>query len=255
MGKAVGGLLGLAVGSAPGALIGVALGQAVDSGIERLSRDLGLPFGDRRRIEGAFFTVTFSVMGHLAKADGRVSEAEIALAERIMARLQLSGERRAAAIALFRQGKAPDFQLGAAVGRFRRECLGRRMLVQLFLEFQLQAAYAEGEPSAAKRRVLEQIRVGLGISPMLFAQLENLVRMQRRFTDGPAGRRGYEGAGARSLGRALGRRRWLTRRGPTRRAGGTDPQGCLLPARRRPQGFGRRGQAGLPQTLEPTPSG
>ena len=37
--------------------------------------------GDRERVQSAFFTATFSVMGHLAKADGRISPQEIALAE------------------------------------------------------------------------------------------------------------------------------------------------------------------------------
>ncbi|WP_058556527.1 co-chaperone DjlA [Thiohalocapsa sp. ML1] len=186
-GKVVGGLLGFAAGGPLGAMLGAALGHGVDSGVQRLADDLGLPFGDRRRMESAFFTATFSVMGHLAKADGRVSEAEIALAETVMSRLQLTGDRRSAAIALFRQGKQPDFDLDAVIGRFRRECLGRRLLVQLFLEVQLQAAYADGEPSADKRRLLDKIREGLGVSPMLFRQLENLVRMQRRFAGAAPG--------------------------------------------------------------------
>jgi DnaJ like chaperone protein len=188
-GKVVGGLLGFAAGGPLGALLGATLGHGVDRGVERLAEDMGLPFGDRRRMESAFFTATFAVMGHVAKADGRVSEAEIALAETVMSRLQLTGERRSAAIALFRQGKQPDFDLKGVIARFRRECFGRRLLVQLFLEVQIQAAYADGEPSAAKRQVLEEIRAGLGVSPVLFRQLENLVRMQRRFAGAGTGQR------------------------------------------------------------------
>jgi DnaJ like chaperone protein len=204
-GKVVGGLLGFAAGGPIGALLGATLGHGVDRGVQKLAEDYGLPFGDRRRIESAFFSATFSVMGHIAKADGRVSEAEIALAETVMSRLQLIGERRSAAIALFRQGKQPGFDLDGVIARFRRECMGRRLLIQLFLEVQLQAAYADGEPSAAKRQVLEEIRVGLGVSPVLFRQLENLVRMQRRFAGARAG--GYRtGQGAGGAGSGAGRR-------------------------------------------------
>ncbi len=194
-GKVVGGLLGFAAGGPIGALLGTTLGHGVDRGVERLAEDYGLPFGDRRRIESAFFTATFSVMGHIAKADGRVSEREIALAETVMSRLQLSGERRSAAIALFREGKATDFDLTAVVARFRRECMGRRLLIQIFLEVQIQAAYADGEPSGAKRRLLEHIRAELGVSPVLFRQLENLVRMQQRFAGARAGGGQQQGAG------------------------------------------------------------
>ena len=179
-GKVVGGLLGFAAGGPIGAVVGASLGHGVDRGVKKLAEDMQLPIGDRKRIESVFFSATFSTMGHLAKSDGRVSAAEIALAEAVMARLQLAGDRRSAAIALFRQGKEPDFDLRAVVERFRRECLGRRTLIQLFLEIQLQAAYVDGEPSGAKRRVLEEIREGLRIPQIIFRQLENLVRMQRQ---------------------------------------------------------------------------
>ncbi len=219
-GKVVGGLLGFAAGGPIGAVLGATLGHGIDKGVQQLAEDYGLPFGDRRRIESAFFTATFSVMGHLAKADGRVSEAEIALAETVMSRLQLSGERRSAAITLFRQGKQPGFDLDGVIARFRRECVGRRLLTQLFLEVQLQAAYADGEPSGAKRRVLEQIREGLGISALLFRQLENLVRMQRRFAGAAAGGAGgwreqtwRQGSGAGGRSGGAGRR--AQRSGPT----------------------------------------
>jgi len=201
VGKLVGGLLGFAAGGPIGALVGATLGHSVDRGVQRLAENMALPLGDRRRIESVFFSATFSTMGYLAKADGRVSEAEIALAEAVMARLQLTGERRSAAIALFRQGKSPDFDLAAVIEDFRRECLGRRMLVQLFLEIQLQAAHVDGEPSAAKRRALEEIRVGLQIPEMVFRQLENLVRMQRQFS-GAAGDAGTRGRGYGGGGRA-----------------------------------------------------
>ena len=211
VGKVVGGLLGFAAGGPIGALLGATLGHGVDRGVQKLAADMQLPLGDRQRIESVFFAATFSTMGHLAKADGRVSEAEIALAESVMARLQLTGERRSAAIALFRQGKSPDFDLQAVVERFRRECLGRRMLVHLFLEIQLQAAYVDGEPTAAKRRVLEEIRAGLRIPVVVFRQLENLVRMQFQFAEGRAG----AGAGAGSGARGGGQRGRASARGPT----------------------------------------
>jgi DnaJ like chaperone protein len=196
LGKVVGGFLGLAAGGPLGAMLGTALGHGLDRGLEKLARNAQLPPGDRQRIQSAFFTATFSTMGHLAKADGRVSEAEIALAESVMAQLRLSEEMRSAAIKLFRQGKAPEFDLAAVTETFRRECRGQRALIQMFLEVQIQAAYVDGEPSAAQRRVLEQIRATLGIPELLFRQLETLVRLQRQFAgaSGPqAGRSGTRG--------------------------------------------------------------
>ncbi len=198
-GKVIGGFLGLAAGGPFGAMLGAALGHGIDHGLQKLQRNAQLPPGDRQRIQSAFFTATFSTMGHLSKADGRVSEAEIALAESIMTQLRLSPEMRSAAIKLFRQGKTAAFDLPAVVETFRRECRGQRSLIQMFLEIQIQAAYVDGEPTAPQRRVLNQIRAGLNIPEILFRQLETLVRLQRNFgaSAGPQGTGGAGGAGGR----------------------------------------------------------
>ena len=70
-------------------------------------------------IQHAFFEATFSVMGHLAKADGRVSEEEIALAREVMSRMGLSEQARHEAIALFSKGKASDFALDEMLEKAR----------------------------------------------------------------------------------------------------------------------------------------
>ncbi|MBK1621200.1 molecular chaperone DjlA [Lamprobacter modestohalophilus] len=215
VGKVIGGFIGLAAGGPFGAMLGAALGHGVDQGLKKLQRNAQLPPGDRQRIQSAFFTATFSTMGHLSKADGRVSEAEIALAESIMTQLRLSPEMRSAAIKLFRLGKSADFDLPAVVETFRRECRGQRSLIQMFLEIQIQAAYVDGEPTFAQRQVLSQIRAGLNVPEILFKQLETLVRLQRNFA-GSAGPQGA-GSGAGSTGGSGSRRRTATHRAPNLR--------------------------------------
>ena len=61
-------------------------------------RDAGPPPRYRReRSQLAFFAATFSIMGHVAKADGRVSAEEIRLANRVMDHLGLDLQQRQAA--------------------------------------------------------------------------------------------------------------------------------------------------------------
>ena len=55
---------------------------AMDEGY--FSRSPGADADGRERTQMAFFTATFSVMGHLAKADGRVSANEIRVANSVM---------------------------------------------------------------------------------------------------------------------------------------------------------------------------
>lgn len=71
-GKLAGGVLGFMLGGPLGALLGVALGHGLDHAMG------GLPIGfekpdpaKRARVQRAFFTATFSIMGHMAKEGKR----------------------------------------------------------------------------------------------------------------------------------------------------------------------------------------
>lgn len=187
-GKLIGGTFGYLLGGPLGALLGAALGHRVD---ERLGH--GAPGEGRwdeptqERIQAAFFTATFSVMGHIAKADGRVSPQEIELARAVMAHMRLDEQQRRAAINLFNEGKADEFPLDEALRQFRRECHRRTTLLQMFLEIQVQAAYADGVMDAAERAILLRICDVLGVDHALFVQLEAMVRAARHFAGGGAG--------------------------------------------------------------------
>ena len=74
-GKIIGGVLGFFSAGIIGALIGVMAGHFFDHGFGRM---LGFDFGaDRQRLQRLFFATAFTLMGHLAKADGRISKEEI----------------------------------------------------------------------------------------------------------------------------------------------------------------------------------
>jgi DnaJ like chaperone protein len=165
-------------------LLGAVLGHNLDRGMASLAGTEELEPGERERVQTAFFTAAFSVMGHLAKADGRVSQREIAVAESFMRQLELSADMRSAAIGLFNQGKAPDFRLDEVLDQFRHECHRRRTLIQMFLEIQIQAAYADGPPNEREEAVLLHVCKRLGIPEFLFRRLEQLVRLQQQFGAG-----------------------------------------------------------------------
>lgn len=187
-GKVVGGALGFVLGGPIGALLGGVVGHKLDKGLASLqTEDAQVEPGDRERVQTAFFTATFSVLGHMAKADGRVSPEEIALAEAVIRRMDLTPETRAAAVALFNQGKADDFDLDGVLAQFRRECHRRATLLQMFIEIQIQAAYADGLAAPAEQRILQRIREQLGIPEFIFSRLEHLARMRWEYAQGGAG--------------------------------------------------------------------
>ena len=188
-GKIIGGAFGFLLGGPLGAVLGAALGHNFDKGMASLPEDDGVEPDKRERVQMAFFTATFSVMGAVAKVDGRVSPDEIALAEVVMGEMDLSPEMRKTAVRLFNEGKSTGFPLDEVTDQFRDECHRSHSLMQMFIELQLQAAYADGAMDAAEERLLLHICRRLGFSESAFRQIERLVQAERHFGETGAGPR------------------------------------------------------------------
>lgn len=180
-GKILGGVFGFMVGGVVGAILGVAIGHAFDVALARV-----VP---RARVQTAFFGTVFSVLGHLSKADGRVNEDEIRVAQLVMDQMGLPEPLRARARDLFRDGKRADFALDDALDGFARECRHSRPLMRIFLEILLQSAYADGALHSAEERMLRHISDRLGFDRREFEQLDALARAfagRSTRSDGPA---------------------------------------------------------------------
>lgn len=178
-GKFVGALVGTLVAGPVGTAVGLLLGHQYDR--VRVAPE------DWRGIGELFFEATFSVMGHVAKADGRVSEAEIAAARGIMSRMRLNQQQVEWAIRLFGSGKAQGFDLDLEIGRLARASRNRRSLRRAFLEIQMEAALAGGSPAPPVRAALWRIAAGLEISRVEMVQIEALLRLARSARQGPSG--------------------------------------------------------------------
>jgi DnaJ like chaperone protein len=173
-GTVLGGTLGFMFGGPLGALLGAALGRNFDRGIKITDRLGSFDAGQQERVQAAFFATTFSVMGHIAKLDGTVTAKEIAAAEGIMSQMQLGSLQRKAAIKLFNEGKKDSFPLHDVIMQFRRECMRRRNLAQVFLEIQIATAMADGHLHASEKQVLLDIGEQLGFNR---ADIEHLFNM------------------------------------------------------------------------------
>lgn len=170
-GKVIGGAFGFLTLGPLGALLGAALGHSLDSGFAQLGYTAP---GDRETIQTAFFTAVFAVMGHIAKADGRVTQIEIQVAEALMDRMRLNKDQRRTAVQLFTEGKKPDFPLESVLAQFRNVCLRQPSLLRMFIEILLDAALVDGALSAAERQILHRVCASLGITPTEFAHLERM---------------------------------------------------------------------------------
>ncbi|HVN45818.1 MAG TPA: co-chaperone DjlA [Steroidobacteraceae bacterium] len=176
IGKVTGGLLGGLVLGPIGAALGVLLGHQVDE----MGAEQSLPPpADLAPIGTRFFRASFQVMGYLAKADGRVSEREIAAARALMQELRLDVTQVREAIACFTAGKQPDYDYGAEIEQLRQICHGRPELARVFVEIQMRAALEGNDLEPPVRALLGRLAAALRVSTLELMHIETVLRIQR----------------------------------------------------------------------------
>ena len=175
-GKIIAGVLGWFVAGPLGALIGLFVGHSFDRGLKHT-----FGFGSPEhiaRVREIFFETSFQLMGHIAKADGRVSEDEVALAEQVMQQLGIQASQRNSAIALFKQGAKPDFRSEPVIQKFVETCGSHSQVVLTLLRFLIGMALADGKLDERERALLEEVARQLGFPARQFAHLLEMIQAQ-----------------------------------------------------------------------------
>ncbi|MBA2709312.1 MAG: co-chaperone DjlA [Tatlockia sp.] len=166
-GKIIGAILGYLVAGSAGALIGILIGNFFDrSLLGHYSRPLWYyHVENREQIQRVFFEATFSIMGHVAKADGRVSQREISMANSLMQDMGLNREQKKTAQNYFNEGKAAHFSLEQMLDRLKASCHDNPELLKLFMDIQYRSALTDGF-SEKKINTLDIIFRRMGFAPL-----------------------------------------------------------------------------------------
>jgi DnaJ like chaperone protein len=184
-GKVIGGVIGFLVLGVFGLLIGVFVGHLFDSGLVRTLRYASPE--NIARIRQSFFETTFLLSGHIAKADGRISQQEIDHTEMVFRQMGLTGEQRKRAIELFQRGAAADFRLDTTIDAFVATCGPQRQLQQTLLFFLISLALADQRVDRAEHLALQNIAGQLGIDARTLEQMLHMARAQEHFHDTSGG--------------------------------------------------------------------
>ncbi|MCM2681289.1 co-chaperone DjlA [Echinimonas agarilytica] len=186
-GKVLGFGFGLMLGNIFGALLGLWIGHLFDRGMSREFSQRG-GFGGMFNQNSAqltnhmvFLYTSYAVMGHMAKASGQVTQADIAVASAIMDRMGLKGERRKEMQEAHREGRVAGFPLRDRLREFKEACFGRHDVMQVFLEIQLQAAFADGELHTREQQILYTIADELGFARSSLDQLFSMWQAEQKF--------------------------------------------------------------------------
>lgn len=167
---------------------GAPLGWFVGSIIDRVrayGSGAANPMGNAIR-RAVFLETIFISMGKLAKADGRVSENEIEHVELFMQKLGMTDAHRVQAIAWFKQGAAPDFDIEPVYKRFISLCGHTKNLKEMLLVSLIVMALADGEFHPEEEALLMQLAGRLGYGPEAFKHLMEMVLNQTHFGGGQA---------------------------------------------------------------------
>jgi DnaJ like chaperone protein len=134
--------------------------------------------------QGVFLETVFISMGKLAKADGRVSQEEIDHVEQFMQKLGMQAQHRQQAIAWFKQGAAPDFDIGPTYSRFMAVCGHTKNLKDVLLVYLIVMAVADGHFHPAEEELLTDIAGRLGYGREAFKHMLDMVLNQSHFGGG-----------------------------------------------------------------------
>lgn len=183
MWKLIGLTIGLVFKGPLGAALGLWAGWWLDRNISRIMAGEGFrAFGGGQQAQTIFQRALFGTLGHLAKADGRVTRHEIAVAEQVMTQLHLNKAQRKEAVSNFRLGKSARYPLENELAPFyeltRRQPHLRRMLMEILLN----GALADGAIDNSERQVLHRVAQSLGLSSQ---QLDDMIK--RRHTHSSSG--------------------------------------------------------------------
>jgi len=166
-----GALIGMMIGGKVGLVLGIAAGFGIGVMMRRVLMSSVVGGAQQQ-----FIDTTFAVMGALCKADGRVTPAEIRVAEQYFDKLALDQDQRRAARESFNRGKEVGFDLHAEVSALRTMLRFNRSFLQLFLQIQLSAVAADGAIHEQERQLMLRVARALGLSAADVNRLEAMLK-------------------------------------------------------------------------------
>ncbi len=183
-GKIVGGLIGMFWAKDVFAFfVGIALGAQFDIGLRGDSQKKfsGIDkFSPKKR--ELFIRLFYNVMGHIAKADGRVSSEEIEIAEALMNELKLTASEKKLAQRSFTRGKNPEFPLASSLQIFYKSFRFNVSLREWFVRLQIQVALAGDGLSGIVTNLIMATAGQLDIPSSRVSDLIREARIHNSFT-------------------------------------------------------------------------
>jgi len=172
-GKLTFGYMGLLVGGPLGAVAGAALGHHLVD--KQASHTRGrLTFVQAEQTQAAYFVSMFSILGKLAKVDGTVTKAEIAVIEDFINHLNITDREKQFAKQVFSEAKDSRYSIDDFATQFYQISRGQPQVLISFLDVLFRIAAADNRLHPAEESALKRIKDIFRISDKQFNNIRAL---------------------------------------------------------------------------------
>ena len=166
-GKLIGAFFGFLIAGPTGAVFGVLIGNFFDRG---LSLHFSHPFWHYHNeknpeIRRIFLESLFASLGHVAKADGQVMQADIQFANDIIENMKLNASQKKLAQHWFAQGKVAQFNIDFKLFNLYKMIHNKPFLIRLFADT-LYRFLKNGQLTEKKVTLLNAILAHLQLAPL-----------------------------------------------------------------------------------------
>ena len=169
----IGGGVGAMIAGPLGAVIGAAIGAGMGGG-QQLQQGGGVHLNQNEQRQALFFTAAFSMVGKLAKADGRVCPDEIAAVEKIAKEaLGMDVQTRQFAINIFTQAKDNNEPFTSYARQFGDLFAHDQQLCSFMMSFLLQVSMADGELHPQEEAMLLEAKSAFRLHESVYQSLRN----------------------------------------------------------------------------------
>ncbi|MFQ5589457.1 MAG: co-chaperone DjlA [Nitrospiria bacterium] len=166
-GAGIGGTIGLLFGGPIGAIIGAGIGSSLT---KDSAQGEHLGSGQKRQI--GFLVAAFSMLGKIAKADGIVSDDEIAFVDSFIKRqLELDPKSRQVAIEIFNRAKHDNTSIYKYAQQFTEIFVLDDAMRETIYRVLFMTALADGQLHPAEQEILEQLPLYLQLEGDAYARM------------------------------------------------------------------------------------
>lgn len=176
----IGGGLGLMIGGPFGAILGAAIGSSMGGQGSQMQRGYGSGqgsgygggFSASQQRQVIFFTAAFSMVGKLAKADGRVCDDEIAAIRRVANdAMGLDDQTRQFAINILNQSKDSPESFSDYAREFGNNFRQDQDMCTFMLSFLFEVAMADGSLHSSEEAMLMEAKQLFGVHDSVYQSL------------------------------------------------------------------------------------